>query len=87
MKFVHISDIVQLHNCSIIKAYQGGTERAGDTMEVNEMTDKQSERLENLARLDELERLKHLTTDRETLERIAEREKALRAALDKPLNA
>lgn len=51
------------------------------------MTDKQSERLENLARLDELERLKDLTTDRETLERIAEREKALRAALDKPLNA
>lgn len=51
------------------------------------MTDKQADKLETLARLDELDRLKDCTTDRETLERIAERKKALRTALDKLLNA
>lgn len=51
------------------------------------MTDKQAERADILARLDELDRLALITTDRATLEYIAERKKALRAALDKPLNA
>lgn len=51
------------------------------------MTDKQAERADILARLDELDRLEAITTDRETLNKIAERKKALREALDKPLNA
>lgn len=51
------------------------------------MTDRQAARLETLTRLDELDRLKTLTTDRKTLEVIEERKKALREALDKPLNA
>lgn len=51
------------------------------------MTDKQAERVDILARLDELDRMALITTDRETLNKIAERKKALRAALDKPLNA
>lgn len=50
------------------------------------MTDKQAERLEYLGRLDELERLKALTTDHETQEAIEERKKALRIALDKHLS-
>lgn len=45
------------------------------------MTDKQAERAEILARLDELDRLADCTIDSDTLERIAERKKALRAAL------
>ena len=51
------------------------------------MTDKQAERLETLARLDELDRMESCTTDRETLARITERKKALRTTLEKPLNA
>lgn len=50
------------------------------------MTNEQSTRTEILARLDELDRLQDITTDRETLERIAERKKALRIALDKLLS-
>lgn len=73
--------------CNIIKTYQRGTERAGDQMEENMMTDKQAERLDILARLDELDRMALITTDRETLEKIAERKKALRIALDKHLSA
>lgn len=46
------------------------------------MTDKQAARADILARLDELDRLATDTTDRETLEKIAERKKALRAALE-----
>ena len=55
-------------------------------MEENMMTDKQAERLDILARLDELDRMALITTDRETLEKIAERKKALRIALDKHLS-
>jgi hypothetical protein len=62
-------------------------ERAGDQMEGCNMTDKQAERADILARLDELDRLATITTDRATLEYIAERKKALREALEKPLNA
>ena len=50
------------------------------------MTDKQAKRLETLARLDELDRLKTLTTDHKMQEVIEERKKALREALDKPLS-
>lgn len=50
------------------------------------MTNEQSQRMEILARLDELDRLASTTNDRETLEKIAERKKALRAALEKPLS-
>ena len=46
------------------------------------MTDKQAKRADLLARLDELDRVTEITTDRETLERIAERKKALRTALE-----
>lgn len=52
----------------------------------NEMTDQQTERLEYLARLDELDRLKDLTTAPEIQEAIEARKKALRIALDKPLS-
>lgn len=51
------------------------------------MTDKQANKAEILARLDELDRMVTNTTDRATLEIIAERKKALRQALDKLLNA
>lgn len=51
------------------------------------MTDNQFDKTETLARIDELDRMATITTDRATLEYIAERKKALRAALDKPLNA
>lgn len=51
------------------------------------MTNEQSQRLELLARLDELNMMKACTTDPETLEHLAEREKALRTALDRILNA
>lgn len=61
--------------------FQGGTERAGDRME-EEMTDKQADKVEILARLDELDRMTNRTTDRELLEYIAERKKALRTALE-----
>ena len=50
------------------------------------MTDKQAERADNLARIDELDRMEANTTDRVTLEYIAERKKALRIALDKHLS-
>lgn len=46
------------------------------------MTDKQAKRADLLARIDELDRMSEITTDRETLERIAERKKALRTALE-----
>lgn len=46
------------------------------------MTDNQAKRTEILARLDELDRLTETTTDRETLDRIAERKKALRTLLE-----
>ena len=71
-----------------------GDRKAGDTMnqttdkmEETIMTDTQARRADLYARLDELNRLKDLTTDRELLNLIAEREKALRAALDSTLNA
>lgn len=51
------------------------------------MTDKQADKVEILARLDELDRMATNTTDCATLEYIAERKKALRIALEKPLNA
>lgn len=51
------------------------------------MTDKQSDKTETLARIDELDRLEAITTDPATLEYITERKKALRTALDKLLNA
>lgn len=47
------------------------------------MTDAQAERADLLARLDELDRLAEQTTARDTLRCIADRKKALRAALDK----
>lgn len=50
------------------------------------MTDKQADKTEILARLDELDRMATHTTDRATLEYIAERKKALRIALDKHLS-
>lgn len=50
--------------------------------EVEPMTNEQSKRVEILARLDELDRLTELTHDSETLKRIAERKKTLRAELD-----
>lgn len=53
-----------------------------DKVEVAHMTNEQAKRADLLARLDELDRLTSCTTDRETLERIAERKKALREALD-----
>lgn len=46
------------------------------------MTDKQADKVEILARLDELDRMTNRTTDRELLEYIAERKKALRTALE-----
>lgn len=69
-----------------VKRAKPQTERAGDQMEENMMTDKQAERLDILARLDELDRMALITTDRETLNKIAERKKALREALDKHLS-
>lgn len=45
------------------------------------MTDKLVDKLEILARLEELDRVTNYTTDREVLEYIAERKKALREAL------
>lgn len=75
-----------LRKYAIIKMFQRGTERAGDQMEVQNMTDRQAERLEILARLDELDRMKTQTTDQEMQEVIEERKKALREALDKPLS-
>lgn len=56
--------------------------RTTDKAEVINMTDTQARRADLLARLDELDRLTSCTTDRETLERIAERKKAIREALD-----
>lgn len=50
--------------------------------EVDRMTNEQAKRADYLARLDELSRLEEITTDRETLERIAQRKKAIREALD-----
>lgn len=47
------------------------------------MTDKQAKRVEVLTRIDELDQLESRTTDRELLEYIAERKKALREALNK----
>lgn len=46
------------------------------------MTDKQAQRAELLARIDELDRLTEHTTDPQTLKTIAARKKALRAALE-----
>lgn len=51
------------------------------------MTDKQSDKTETLARIDELDRLEEITTDPATLVYITARKKALRSALDKLLNA
>lgn len=51
------------------------------------MTNEQSQRLELLARLDELNMMKTCTTDTKTLEYFAKREKALREALHRTLNA
>lgn len=51
------------------------------------MSNEQSQRLELLARLDELDRLQDRTTDSELLKMIAERKKALRTALESILNA
>ncbi len=45
------------------------------------MTDTQKKRLEMLARIDEIDRMMDCTTDEELLEKMAERKKALRAAL------
>lgn len=45
------------------------------------MTDKLVDKLEILARLEELDRVTNYTTDREVLEYNAERKKALREAL------
>lgn len=61
--------------------------KAGDSMDDRQeavpMTDAQAERADLLARLDELDRLAEQTTARDTLRCIADRKKALRAALDK----
>lgn len=51
------------------------------------MTNEQSRRMELCARLDELEQIQNRTTDPETLKYLAEREKALKAALQSTLNA
>lgn len=58
-----------------------------EVQEVLHMTDMQAKRADLLARLDELDRMTAITTDRATLEKIAERKKAIRTALDKLLNA
>ena len=58
-----------------------------EMQEVLQMTDMQAKRADLLARLDELDRMTTITTDRATLEKIAERKKAIRTALDKLLNA
>lgn len=47
-----------------------------------EMTDKQAERINLTTRLDELDRLKENTTDKDTLDYIDERKKELRNRLD-----
>lgn len=47
------------------------------------MTDKQSKRVEVLTRIDELDQLESRTADRELLEYITERKKALRETLNK----
>ncbi len=47
----------------------------------------QSHRMELCARLDELEQIQNRTTDPETLKYLAERGKALKAALQSTLNA
>lgn len=57
--------------------------RTTDKVEETNMTDTQAKRTDLLARIDELDRLQDLTTDRETLERIAERKKEIRQALDR----
>lgn len=57
--------------------------RTTDKVEETSMTDTQAKRTDLLARIDELDRLQDLTTDRETLERIAERKKEIRKALDR----
>ncbi len=51
------------------------------------MSNEQSQRLELLASLDELDRLQDRTTDSELLKMIAERKKALRTTLQSTLNA
>lgn len=58
-----------------------------DQTEAIAMNDLQAKRSDLYARLDELNRLKDCTTDRETLQIIAEREKAIRAAIDRTLTA
>ena len=46
------------------------------------MTNEQAERVDILARLDELSRMEECTTDPVILEKIAERKKVLRTALE-----
>lgn len=86
-------------NCAIIKVSKG--ERKTPETEQQErqvkrpvkqtedfpMTDKQADKTEVLARIDELDRLEEVTTDPATLIYITARKKALRIALDKLLNA
>ena len=67
-----------------MKTFQRGTERAGDHMEETTMTNEQFRETVILTRLDELRRMKDRTTDPAILEYIAEREKALTAALTSP---
>ena len=50
------------------------------------MTDKQSDKAEMAARIDELDRMEEITTDPVMLRYITERKKVLRTALDKLLS-
>lgn len=49
---------------------------------IEDMTDKQSKRLEILARIDELDRLKASTTDPNTIKELEKRKAELRAELE-----
>ena len=57
-------------------------DKTNELQELIEMTDMQSERLEILSRIDELDRMTEVTTDRDTLTFISKRKKALRECLE-----